>query len=152
MATEWSLTRRIHSVARYLDDHDFDAFLACLREDGEYLITAQSPELGKKMTWMRLGRGELAERLAAIEKHEWAIASMEQSRVLSVDTIEVNEESARTSSGFALYHTDEAGVSCLYVVGRYEDDWLKIGKEWHLSRREVVLKTRQLDVLSPLPI
>lgn len=151
-ATELLLTRQIHASARCLDERDFEAYLACFSDDGEYSITTQAPELRDKMVWMRVSRAELAERLTSVDQHEWEIATLEQSRLLSVDSIEINGEKACISSGFALYHTDEAGRSSLFAVGRYEDAWLQTGQGWRLSCREVVLKTRQLEPLSPLPI
>jgi 3-phenylpropionate/cinnamic acid dioxygenase small subunit len=77
---------------------------------------------------------------------------VEQTRVLSVDVIEVNGETANSSSSFALYHTDEAGLTSCYAVGRYDDSWEKDMDTWKLLSRRVVLKTRQLSMLSPLPI
>lgn len=151
-AAELLLTRQIHASARCLDERDYDAFLACFIEDGEYSISTRAPELQEKMTWMRVSRAELAERLASIDQHEWEITILEQSRLLSVDRVAIDGDTARTSSGFALYHTDEAGCSTLYAVGRYDDDWHRRGGRWRLGRRDVVLKTRQLEPLSPLPI
>ena len=146
------LTRQIHASARCLDERDYEAYLACFCEDAEYAISTRAPELREKMVWMRASRTELAERLASIDQHEWEIAAIEQSRLLSVDAVDIHGDKARTSSGFALYHTDEAGRSSLYAVGRYEDEWLESGQGWCLAYREVVLKTRQLEPLSPLPI
>ena len=40
-----------------------------------------------------------------MSEHEWEIAGVEQTRVLSVDLVEINGKTANTSSSFALYHT-----------------------------------------------
>lgn len=85
-------------------------------------------------------------------EHEWEIVGVEQTRVVSVDIVEVNGEMADTSSSFALYHTGQEGLTSCYAVGRYDDCWEKAANTWKLGTRRVMLKTRQLDMLSPLPI
>ena len=87
-----------------------------------------------------------------MSEHEWEIAGVEQTRVLSVDLVETNGKTANTSSSFALYHTGQEGLTSCYAVRRYDDCWEKVTDTWKLGRRRVVLKTRQLSMLSPLPI
>ena len=146
------LLRAIHRSARLLDDQDHEAFLDLFTSDAQYSITSKAPELPEKMIWMRQSRDDLAERLKAMTSHEWEIASVEQTRIVSVDSISVTENTALTSSSFSLFHTDSSGRSELYVVGRYEDTWQVNGSSCLLERREVALRTRQLKLLSPLPI
>ena len=146
------LNRLVHASARYLDDHDFQAYLGLYGDEGTYTIITRAPELPEPMVWMQRNRTELSERIAAMSEQEWEIAEVEQTRVLSVDVIEVNGETANSSSSFALYHTDEAGLTSCYAVGRYDDSWEKYTDTWKLLSRRVVLKTRQLSMLSPLPI
>ena len=150
--TELILTRLVHRSARSLDDHDFDGYLEFFDNDGEYIITAKTPELSEPMVWMKQTRDELVERIQAMNEHEWEVALVEQTRILSVDTIEIKETDAEVSTSFAVYHTDQAGVTMCYAVGRYEDQWHLRSDKWLLCRREVALKTRQLHILSPLPI
>lgn len=150
--TQFELNRLIHASARYLDDHDFKAYLDLYRADGIYTIMTKAPELPEPMVWMRRSRDELQERIAAMTEQEWEIADIEQTRVLSVDLIEVNGDTANTSSSFALYHTGQDGTTSCYAVGRYDDTWDKDRNSWMLRSRQVGLKTRQLSVPSPLPI
>ena len=150
--THSELNRLVHASARYLDDRDFQAYLGLYGEDGTYTIITRAPELPEPMVWMQRNRTELSERIAAMSEQEWQIAEVEQTRLLSVDVIEVNGKTADTSSSFALYHTNEAGLTSCYAVGRYDDCWRKDRDTWKLLKRRVVLKTRQLDMLSPLPI
>ena len=146
------LNRLIHASARYLDDHDFQAYLALYKADGVYTIMTKAPELPEPMVWMQRSRGELQERIAAITEQEWEIVDIEQTRVLSVDLIEVDGDTANTSSSFVLYHTSQDGITSCYAVGRYDDCWEKDTHSWLLRSRQVGLKTRQLSVPSPLPI
>ncbi len=149
---EGRLLRRIHLSARYLDDHDFDAFLELFVEDGEYSIVVQAPELPGVMTWMQGSKAELAERLAAVPRHEWEIMQLEQTRLVSVDVFDINKDKATSSSSFAIFNTDTDGRSSCYAVGRYDDQWQECGDSWCLAVRRVVLKTRLLSILSPLPL
>ena len=152
IAAQLELNRLIHASARYLDDHDFQAYLDLYREEGVYSIVTKAPELPEPMVWMQRNRAELSERIDAMSEQEWEIAEVEQTRVVSVDLVEVNGVTANTSSSFALYHTDEEGLTSCYAVGRYDDCWEKDTETWKLLSRRVVLKTRQLGMLSPLPI
>ena len=152
IAAQLELNRLIHASARYLDDHEFQAYLDLYREEGVYSVITKAPELPDPMIWMQRSRTELQERISSMSEHEWEIAGVEQTRVVSVDVIEADGETANTSSSFALYHTGEEGLTSCYAVGRYDDCWEKDTDTWKLLNRRVLLKTRQLSMLSPLPI
>lgn len=146
------LIQLLHQSARCLDDDNYNDFIKLFAADGEYIISSRAPELAERMIWMRRSRDELEERLTAVSQHEWEISAIEQSRILSVDSVTVTGKSAHSSSTFSLFHTDAQGRSELYAVGRYEDQWTAADTGWLLKRREVQLKTRMLKLLSPLPI
>ncbi|MBT7950121.1 MAG: SnoaL-like domain-containing protein [Gammaproteobacteria bacterium] len=150
--TQESLKRILHRSARYLDDQNYSAFLDLFTDKADYSITCLAPELQKKMIWMQRSRDELAERIAAMNEHEWEIACVQQTRIISVDTILITGNAATTSTSFSLYHTLDDGSSELYVLGRYEDEWLNSDDSWLISNREVALRTRKLKLLSPLPV
>ena len=152
ISAQFELKRLIHASARHLDDREFQAYLDLYREEGVYTIVTRAPELPEPMIWMQRSRGELQERISSMSEHEWEIAGVEQTRVVTVDIVEVNGATANTSSSFALYHTGQEGLTSCYAVGRYDDCWEKAADTWKLGNRRVVLKTRQLDMLSPLPI
>ena len=125
IADQLALNRLVHASARYLDDHEFQAYLDLYREEGVYSIVTKAPELPEPMIWMQRSRAELQERISSMSEHEWEIAGVEQTRVVSVDIVEVNGETATTSSSFALYHTSQEGLTSCYAVGRYDDCWKK---------------------------
>ena len=152
IAAQLELKRLVHASARHLDDHDFPAYLELYREEGVYSIVTNAPELPEPMVWMQRNRAELGERISSMTEHEWEIAEVEQTRIVSVDLVEVSGATANTSSSFALYHTSQEGLTTCYAVGRYDDCWEKVTETWKILSRRVELKTRQLDMLSPLPI
>ena len=152
ITAQFELNRLIHASGRYLDEREFQAYLDLYREQGSYEIVTRAPELPEPMVWMQCSRAELSARIAAMSEQEWEIAEVEQSRVLSVEVIELGAVRAQTSSTFALYHTSQEGTTSLYATGRYDDCWEADADSWKLLSRRVVLKTRQLKMLSPLPI
>lgn len=148
-----TLRALVHSSARSLDDRRYAHFTALFCEDGEYRVETAGPECPRPMTWMLLSRQELAERFEVAPAHEWQISSLvQQTRLVSVDLIEIGQTTANTSSSFCLFHTDEDGSSNCYALGRYEDCWHLLDNEWKLKQRTVHLKTRMLAIPSPLPI
>lgn len=150
--TEGIVTRLIHAAAYYLDEHDFDAYVALFAEDAEYSIVTSAPELPKPMIWMQRTKKELAERLAAASKHEWQILQQEQTRLVSVNKLELNSDTVSSLSNFVVYNTDEKGRSECFAVGRYEDRWSIKDEECLIEERKVILKTRLLSSHTALPI
>lgn len=152
ITAQFELNRLVHASGRYLDEHDFQAYLDLYQEEGSYELVSKAPELPEPMIWMQCNRSELGERIAAMSEQEWEIAEVEQSRVLSVEVIDLNDTRADTSSSFVIYHTGPEGITSFYAAGRYDDSWEREGETWKLHKRRVALKTRQLSMLSPLPI
>ena len=149
---EAAIIRLIQASAYYLDERKVEAFLDLFSEESEYLIVVQAPELKSLMTWMQATKAELAERFEAAVDHEWEIAQVEQTRLVTVGMLNIKGESATSSSSLAVFNTDTAGNSYTYAVGRYEDVWQKDDQSWLLKQRKVVLKTRILKMPSPLPL
>ena len=149
---EQAISRLIHASAHYLDEHNFDAYVNLFADDGEYAIVTSAPELPKPMTWMQRSKTELAERFAAVPKHEWQIAQQEQTRLVSVNLLDVNKDTASSLSNFVVYNTDEQGRSTCFAVGCYEDRWSLRDEKWLMALRRVVLKTRMLASHSALPL
>lgn len=149
---EVAITRLIHASAYYLDEHNFEAYVGLFAEEGEYLIVTKAPELPKLMTWMQRSKTELAERFDAASKHEWQIMQQDQTRLVSVNLIEVSNDIASSLSNFTIYNTDEQGRSSCFAVGCYEDSWSMKDENWSLEQRKVVLKTRLLASPTALPL
>lgn len=144
------LRRLVHQSGRLLDDRRYSEFVELFIADGSYRVEVKAPELPEKMTWMELARNELSERFASVPEHEWRF--LEQTRLISVDAIEVNGDDAQTGATVAVFHTDDVGRTECYAVARYDDKWRRVDNRWRLRVRTVDLKTRLLAVPSPLPI
>ena len=153
IADERALGALVHQLARYQDERQYDEFLDCLATDCEYRVDVDAPELQKTMVWMAMNREELGKRLASLSAHEWQIVkSHEQTRQVTVDTIDLDGDRAQLSSTLCIFTTDEEGRTVVYAVARYEDRWQRQDNRWVLALRVVKLKTRLLDPPSPLPL
>jgi 3-phenylpropionate/cinnamic acid dioxygenase small subunit len=144
------LRRLVHQSGRLLDDRRYSEFVELFAADGSYKVEVKAPELPEKMVWMALARNELSERFASVPEHEWRF--LEQTRLISVDTIEVSGDDAQTCATVAVFHTDDVGRTECYAVARYDDTWRRVEGRWRLRTRTVALKTRLLAIPSPLPI
>lgn len=140
----------VHSSARYLDDRDYQSFVALFEDTGSYRVEVKAPELPNPMIWMELDRGELQARYESVDKHEWRL--YEQTRLIAVDRIDLENGSARTSASVAIYHTDDDGRTTCYAVARYNDTWQQTREGWRIRERVVALRTRLLAIPSPLPL
>ncbi len=153
IAIERELDALVHALARYQDESQFDQYLDCFTADGEYRIEVDAPEVRKTMVWMNMSRDELEKRLNSLAAHEWQIVKVnEQTRQVTVDVINVEDDRAQLSSTLSLFITDELGSTALYAVGRYDDRWEHQNGRWLLAQRVMKLKTRLLEPPSPLPL
>lgn len=145
-----TLRRLVHLSGRLLDDGEFDRYGALFSATGEYRLEAAGPELPATMTWILLQKDELAALLASAPRHVWNTGS--RTHMITVDDLDVQGDRAESSAGFCVFRTDQAGVTNLYAVGRYEDAWQRESEGWKLLRRVAKLKTRMLAPPSAMPL
>jgi len=146
---QFELKRLLLASGRYLDERNFQAYLDLYQEQGSYAIVTQAPE---PTVIMQCNRDALQERLTGSSGQDRAGAEVEQSRVVSVEIFKLSDTTVQTSSSVALYHTSPDGTIALYADGHYQDCWENAADTWKLRSRRVVLKTRRLRELLPLPI
>ena len=53
----------ISRSARLMDSKQYDDYMALYAADGAYALQADSDEIGQRMTWLKMGRDELATRI-----------------------------------------------------------------------------------------
>ena len=140
----------VSRAARLLDAGAYDRFLDLFTEDGRYCIEAASAELGRQMTWMDLGRSELAALFEEYPDH--VVDKATRLHLVTTDEVEIADDSGHALSTFAVFRTDLHGASALYAVGHYEDVFVRLGQTWKLRSRKVRLETRQFTVPTPLPL
>jgi 3-phenylpropionate/cinnamic acid dioxygenase small subunit len=140
----------ISRAARCLDDGLYDDFLNLFTNDGKYSIEAQSAELGRQLTWMALGRSELAALFKEYPDHVTDTAT--RLHLVATAEVEIDNGAGRAISTFAVFRTDIHGASSIYAVGHYEDELVVEERSWKLKNRKVRLQTRQFTVPTPLPL
>src|SRR5690606_22273826 len=113
-------------------------------------LEAKAPELAARMTWMALGRDELARLLEAAPSHEWQIG--ERTHLIAVDSIELTGDAATVAATFCVLRADDLGRLDCYAAGRYDDLWVSRPDGWRLRRRVATLRNRLLSVPSPVPL
>lgn len=145
-----ALRGAVHMTGRCLDDGRYDAYVELFAADGEYRLEAKAPELAQPMTWMALGRDDLAQLLASAPGHEWQLG--ERTHLIAVDSIELDRGTAVVASTFSVMRADADGRLQCYAVGRYDDHWVAAEDGWKLRRRVATLRNRLLSAPSPIPL
>lgn len=136
---------------RLLDAGDYPGFIDLFHTDATYTLEADSPEIGKTMRWLDLGRDELAQLLAEGPQHVHDLA--ERTHMVTTDAIAVGtDETATAVSTFAVFRTSGMGVTSVYAVGSYHDRLSRSGGGWLIASRRVLVKTRMFQTPTPLPL
>ncbi len=142
----------ISATCQLLDEEKFKDFLAVCAPDFEYRVTAQSPELGTRMTWLEHDRAGFESMLGMLPQHVRSDAVF--SRHATVSRM-VQREPARVEvrSKLAVFQTDLKGTSAVLAVGTYIDVLDMTTPEAPVLRsRELQLDTRDLGVGIHVPL
>ena len=142
----------VYRTCLLLDAERFDDYLAQCSADFRYRVKADSPELGKEMTWLDLDRNELADLLENVANHVRLPGRF--TRQATVYTIERDDDGAAAlvTTSLIVVYTDLDGVSRLFASGRYLDTVALAGPAPRLASRTVWLDTRDLGPGSHVPL
>ena len=142
----------VYRTCLLLDAERFDDYLALCSADFRYRVKADSPELGKEMTWLDLDRNELADLLENVANHVRLPGRFP--RQATVYTIERDDDGAAAlvTTSLIVVYTDLDGVSRLFASGRYLDTVALGGPAPQLASRTVWLDTRDLGPGSHVPL
>lgn len=143
----------VYAGTSYLDERNWDAWLALTTPSFKYRIGAYSPEIRKDMTWLEHDREGLRAMFALIGKHHVDHALWFRQATLQ----RVEQDSAdalRAITQVVIYATSvdvgevhlESGSTRLFAVGRYHDQIHWLDGRWLLADRYVRLDTRQLGI------
>ena len=88
-----------------LDDKDFGAYLALCDDDFHYTITAYSPEIRKRMTWLSHDKPGLATLFGNLPKHNSDASPL--TRHVTVYTVAASAagDSAEVTSALQVFRT-----------------------------------------------
>ena len=142
----------ISRSARLMDSKQYDDYMALYAADGYYALQADSDEIGQRMTWLEMGRDDLAALLEESPQHVHDTAA--RTHMVSVDEIALNGsgDTAEAHSTFAVFRTDAAGATQIYAVGQYDDRLVRNGADWRIADRRVQVQTRMLRTPTPTPL
>lgn len=154
------IERAIYEASMALDNNNWAGWLSLCDEEFNYKITAFSPEINKDMIYFEHNKGELANLLDMLPKHNTDHSPL--FRHTSVYTVDVSESGteARATSSVVVFqnmldgvnsHLD-SGESRLFLVGRYHDTFTITDGVVKFVTRETRLENRRLDKGSHYPI
>jgi len=137
-------------TARTIDAKAFSAYIECYSDTGQYVLEADSGEIGQRMIWLDMTRDELAALLEESPEHVHDLA--ERLHQVTVDEMTFSADKAQALSTFSVFRTDPAGVTEVYAVGQYEDALVKSGDSWLIQHRRVHVRTRMFRTPTPMPL
>jgi 3-phenylpropionate/cinnamic acid dioxygenase small subunit len=140
----------VQTTAIRLDEENFDDWLAAFDAEGTYELTAFSPEIRRWMTWWQSDRPTLEKMLKDVKQHVRDPAH--RRHIVSAPLVTLDGESARAASHFSIYRTLPEGQSSLYMVGRYEDSFVRRSGAWLYAAHKVIADTRMLDTFTHIPV
>lgn len=140
----------VQSTAILLDEEKLDGWLGAFDTAGTYELCAYSPEIRRWMTWWQSDRQTLEKMLKEVKQHVRDPAR--RRHVVSAPLVTLDGERARAVSHFSVYRTTPEGQSSLYMVGRYEDSFVKRSGAWLYASHKVIADTRMLDIFTHIPV
>lgn len=135
-----------------LDAGEYGAYTGLFSADATYTLETDSPEIGRRMTWLHLDRDAMAQLLTEAPQHVHDLA--DRTHMITVDLIEFDDGLAHAAvrSTFAVFRTTPEGVSAVYAVGSYRDRMARSGANWLISSRNVKVATRMFAAPTPMPL
>jgi 3-phenylpropionate/cinnamic acid dioxygenase small subunit len=140
----------VQRTALLLDEENFADWLKSFDSEGVYELSAYSSELRRWMIWWHSDRDTLEKTLAEVGQHVRDPAK--RRHVVSAPVVVLDGERASGVSQFSLYRTTPEGQSSLYMVGRYEDKFVKRSGAWRYAAHKVITDTRMLDTFTHIPV
>ena len=136
--------------AMLLDEEKLEDWLEAFDAEGTYELSAYSPEIRRWMSWWHSDRPTLEKMLKEVRQHVRDPA--QRRHVVAMPLITLQGERAEGLSHFSVYRTTPEGQSSLYLVGRYQDRFVKRAGGWRFAARKVIADTRMLDAFTHIPI
>jgi methanesulfonate monooxygenase small subunit len=127
-----------------LDREDFDGWMQSCASDVTYKITAYSPEIGREMTWLEVGRKDLEALFTDLRSQVRVLGPFFRHLGPTIESADTNGEPTFTTS-VAMFHTTLQGVTSILAASRYIDQWQFENSTLRLRAREVRMDTRRLE-------
>jgi 3-phenylpropionate/cinnamic acid dioxygenase small subunit len=141
----------VQRTAALLDTEQFGEWISLFDAEGSYELAAYSTEIRRWMTWQLSDRPTLEQMLSEVGEHVRDPAR--RRHVVGMPLVEFTDNGgARATTSFSLFRTTPEGASSLYIVGSYEDQFVKRDGAWRYAFHRVVADTRVLDAFTHIPV
>ncbi|HVL09280.1 MAG TPA: aromatic-ring-hydroxylating dioxygenase subunit beta [Burkholderiaceae bacterium] len=139
------ISELIYQSCMELDDKNFDGFLNLCDTDFSYSITAYSPEIRKKMTWLEHDKEGMKTLFTNLPRHNSDKSPITRHATVQVVKEDASKRQAEVVSGLQVFRTQlEGGATELFAVGRMYDT-IKLDDDGpKLLNRNIHLETRML--------
>lgn len=136
-----------------LDEKDFAGYLALCGAAFHYAITAYSPEIRKRMTWLEHDRVGLKQLFDNLPRHNSDQSPLSRHVTVYTVTPEAGGQRATVVSALQVFRTTlDGGTTELFAVGKLHDTVDCSGAEPRLVERDVRLETRMLGFGYHIPL
>ena len=151
--TRGDVEELVYATCERLDEKDVAGYLGLCDAAFTYKVTAWAPEIGREMTWLDRGRGELEEFFKMLPKHNTDPSPLTRHAQVTRVRMDGSGGRAEVTSTFQVFRTQlDSGATELYAVGKYLDTVDCGGGTPKLLARHVRLDTRDLHWGTHLPI
>jgi 3-phenylpropionate/cinnamic acid dioxygenase small subunit len=150
LADREAIRELVQRTALLLDEENFGDWLKTFDSEGVYELSAYSREIRRWMIWWHSDRATLEKMLEEVDQHVRDPAR--RRHVVSAPVVVLDGARASGVSQFSLYRTTPEGQSSLYMVGRYEDKFIKRSGAWLYAAHKVITDTRMLDTFTHIPV
>lgn len=139
--------------ARLIDEDRLEEWVELFSPEGRYeIISRENLTQGFALPLMLCeNRNQISDRVMSLRKAN--IYNIHTDRhILSQLHVEPTEQGWRVGANYALYQTNQEGVSSLYSVGRYDDLIRKVDGRLQFVSKRVIVDTGAVPSLLATPI
>lgn len=144
--------KAVYQSCMLMDDQKFQDYMKLCAPDFRYTITTYSPEIRKDMTWLEQDFNGMSSLFKNLPRHNSEHAVL--TRQVNVYAVEVapDGQTAHAVTGLTVYKTTlDGGITELFAVGKYLDDFTLADGQPKLRQRNVKLDTRMLGIGYHIP-
>lgn len=149
----FALQRLFDLYARLIDEDRLEEWVQLFTPEGRYeIISRENMAQGFALPLMLCeNQNQIADRVMSLRKAN--IYNIHTDRhVLSQLHVEKTSEGWRVGANYALFQTNQEGVSRLYSVGRYDDSIVTVEGQLLFASKRVIVDTGAVPSLLATPI
>jgi methanesulfonate monooxygenase subunit beta len=143
----------VYEAAIALDDERYADWIALADTSFTYSITAYSPEIRKKITWIHHDRDGIKNLVDLLPRHQSYRSRLTRHTTVYRVAHGEDPDLYNVTSSVAIYQTElDGGSTRIFAVGKYHDVVHLTPHEATFARRELRLETRELGLGTHFPL